>query len=135
MSLKPLFSTSQSITITLNSLANDAGANSSEISNATNLFMDIDLELDLKGSNAAESGYCEIYILRANATSDADTNENGLRVGTVTLNGTTAVHKTIRVENMPGYWTLRIVHKSSATYALDTTGNSAAFFGVNYQDI
>ena len=135
MSAKPLYGSSTSVTITLNSLANGSSANSNEINNTTNLALEDELTVNLTGSNAAESGIAEVFILRGDATSAIDDDGNAQRVGFVTLNGTTAVQKTIRVPDLPPFYKYRLTHTSSATYALGASGNSMDVRSVNIQDV
>ena len=135
MSAKPLFSGNQSVTIALNSAADGADVLSSELNNSANLFLDSDLEINLKGSNAAEAGSVAVYMLRGNATGELEDINNATRLGTVYLNGTAAVRKVVRVRELPSFYKLRAVHSSSGGYALDATGNGMAFLGVNVQDI
>lgn len=135
MSAKPLFSNNQPVTIALNSAADGADVLSNELNNSANLFLDSDLEINLKGSNAAEAGSVAVYMLRGNATGEVEDTGNATRLGTVYLNGTTAVRKVVRVQHLPNFYKLRAVHSSSGGYALDATGNGMAFLGVNIQDI
>jgi len=135
MSAKPLYSGSQSVTIALNSIADGADVSSNEIDNSTNLFLMDDLEVNLQGSNGAETGTAAIYMLRGNATGALDNTGNALRIGSVKLNGTTAVRKVFRVDDIPKFYKLRVVHTSSNLYALGAAGNSMAFLGVNIQDV
>jgi len=135
MSAKPEYSGEQSVTISLNSAADGADVSSSELDNSSNLFLDSDLEVSLKGSNASESGSVAIYILRGNATGDLEDTDNATRLGVVYLNGTTAVRKVIRIHELPAFYKLRAVHSSSNSYALDSSGNGMAFLGVNVQDV
>ena len=135
MSAKPLYSGDQSVTISLNSAADGADVLSDELNNSSNLFLDSDLEINLKGSDAAESGKVAIYILRGNATGELSDAGNALRLCTVNLNGIAAVRKVLRVHELAKFYKLRAVHSSSGGYALDSTGNDMAFLGINIQDV
>jgi hypothetical protein len=135
MSAKPLYSGPQPVTIALNSAVDGADVSSNEIDNSTNLFLMKDLEVNLQGSNAAEAGSVAIYMLRGNATGALDDVGNALRLGTVYLDGTTAVRKVIRLDNIPKFCKLRAVHSSSGAYALAGSGNGMSFLGVNIQDV
>jgi hypothetical protein len=135
MSAKPEYSANQTVTISLNSLADGSGVSSSEIDNSIDLFLDEDLEINLKGSNASESGKVVIYIQRGNATGNLEDVNNATRLTGVYLNGTAAVRKVLRVKDLPKFYELRAVHVSSGGYALDPSGNSMAFLGINIQDV
>ena len=135
MSAKPLYSGNQSVTISLNSAADGADVLSDELNNSSNLFLDSDLEINLKGSDVAESGSVAIYMLRGNATGELSDIGNALRLCTVSLNGATAVRKVIRVRDLPKFYKLRGVHSSSNGYALGGSGNGMAFLGLNIQDL
>lgn len=135
MSAKPLYSSEQTVTISLDSLADGSGVSSSEIDNSSNLFLDDDLEINLKGSNVGETGSVAIYMLRGNATGELEDVDNATRLGAVYLNGATAVRKVLRVRDLPKFYKLRAVHASSNSYALDSSGNSMAFLGINIQDV
>jgi len=137
MSAKPLYSATQSVTITLASLADGAGVSSSEIDNSTNRFLDADLEVDLTGNDAGESGHVAVYLRRGNDTGDLTTTEaeNMTRIGTVKLNGTTAVSSVLRVNDLPKFYSFHAIMKSSGAFALGATGNSMAFLGVNIEDV
>ena len=135
MSAKPEYSGAQAVTISLNSAVDGADVLSNELDNSSNLFLDSDLEIELKGSNASETGSVAVYVLRGNATGELEDLNNATRLGTVYLNGTTAVRKVVRVHELPKFYKLRAVHSSSGAYALDSTGNGMAFLGLNIQDV
>ncbi len=134
MSAKPQYSGNQPVTITLNSAVDGDDVSSDELDNSINLFLMDDLEVNLQGSNAAESGSVAIYIQRGNATGALENTGNATRIGSVYLNGTTAVRKVFRVDDLPQFYKLRAVHASSGGYALAATGNGMSFLGVNIQD-
>ena len=134
MSAKPEYSINQTVTISLNSVSDGADVSSNELDNSINLFLMDDLEINLQGGNAGETGTVTVYMLRGNATGELDDTGNALRLIRVNLNGTAAVRKVIRVHDLPKFYKLRAVHSSSGTYALGASGNSMAFLGVNTQD-
>ena len=134
MSAKPLYSGNQPVTIALNGVADGADVLSDELDNSVNLFLMDDLEINLQGSNAGETGSVTVYMLRGNATGQLDDIGNALRPARVKLNGTTAVRKVVRVDNIPKFYKLRAVYSSSGAYPLGGAGNSMSFIGVNIQD-
>lgn len=135
MSASPLYSSSQTVTIALNNIADGAEASSSEIDNSTNLFLEDDLEVNLAGGNAGETGRVSIHMLRGNAAGVLETTDNATQIGSVTLNGVSAVRKVIRVSNIPKFYKIRAVHASSGAYSLGASGNSMSFLGINIQDV
>lgn len=134
MSAKPEYSANQPVTIALNGVSDGADISSDELNNSVNLFLMDDLEINLQGGNAGETGSVTVYMLRGNATGELDDIGNALRLTRVSLNGTAAVRKVIRVHDLPKFYKLRAVHSSSGAYALGASGNSMAFLGVNIQD-
>ena len=134
MSAKPEYSANQPVTIALNGVSDGADILSDELNNSVNLFLMDDLEINLQGGNAGETGSVTIYMLRGNATGELDDIGNALRLTRVNLNGATAVRKVIRVDDIPKFYKLRAVYSSSGAYALGASGNSMAFLGVNIQD-
>ena len=118
MSAKPEYSANQPVTIALNGVSDGADISSDELNNSVNLFLMDDLEINLQGGNAGETGSVTIYMLRGNATGEL----------------ATAVRKVIRVDDIPKFYKLRAVYSSSGAYALGASGNSMAFLGVNIQD-
>lgn len=135
MSAKPLYGTRTSVTITLNSLANGALADSSEYNNTSDLFLGKWLEINAKGSNAGETGNLEIYAREGLVTGVLNGDSNLRRIGAVRLNGTTAVRRILFYDRPAPFYKIVCKQVSSSTFALDTTGNSAFDLGENLQDI
>jgi hypothetical protein len=132
---KPLFGASAALTITLNGLADGASALSNEIDNSVIRAYDDELTVNVVGSDVAESGSVDIYILRGDAAGHLSDAGNAERVCSVTLNGTTAVQRTVRVYDLPEFYQYRMVHRSSGGYALAASGNSASVKPVNPESI
>jgi len=135
MSAKPLYGANTSATITLDSLADGGDASSTEVDNSTTLALGLDVEVNLKGSNAGETGRVSIYLKRGNETGVLETDENATMIGSVALNGTTAVRKDIRVDDIPKFYMIYVKHASSSTYALNSTGNTIKYQPFNIQDV
>jgi len=132
---KPLFSSSTSLTVALNSLADGASALSNEVDNSINRTWDDELTVNLVGSNIAESGTVDIYILRGDATGHLSDMGNGQRVHSVVLNGTTPVQRTVRVTDLPPFYQYQFILKSSGAYPLGAAGNSASIIAVNPESV
>jgi len=132
---KQQFGTSTPLTVALNGLADGASALSNEIDNSVNRAFDDELTVNLVGSNVAESGTVDIYILRGDATGHLSDAGNGQRVHSVVLNGTTPVQRTIRVTDLPPFYQYRFVMRSSGTYALGAAGNSASVIAVSPESV
>jgi len=135
MSAKPLYGASAPVTVTLASLANGAFVDSDEHNNTTDLALTKMIEVNAVGSNVAESGSLVVYAREGLIAATGETDENLTRIGSVKLNGTTAVRKVLRYDNVAPFFTLAFKMSSSATYALNAVGNSANILSENIQDI
>lgn len=135
MSAKPLYSDRTTVTVNLNSLSNGAIVDSSEHDNTDDLSLAKIIEVNAVGSNAAESGTLIVYAREGLITAINETDENLTRIGSVTLNGTTAVTKVLRYDNPAPFFKIAFKQSSSATYALGAAGNSANILSENIQDV
>jgi len=135
MSAKPLYGTRTAVTVTLASLANGAMADSAEYDNTTDLALSKLIEVNAVGSNAAESGSLVVYARESLVTAEGETDENLTRIGSVALNGSTAVRKVLRYDNVAPFFKLTFKVQSSSTYALNAAGNSANILSENIQDV
>ena len=134
--VKPSYSAQSTIISTeLNSLANTSAATcTSEIDNTTNLYVEGLLDCYFNGAGAT-TGSVAVYALCGNATGELSTTANTSNMkylGSVELNGTTAVRKQLEINGIPKYWNVRVINNSGA--ALAASGNLIKFTGVNYTD-
>jgi len=124
------------ITTELNSLADTSAATATtEVDNSTNRYIEGFLDCYFNGAGAT-TGSVAIYILGGNATGELATtaNTSNMRyVGSVELNGTTAVRKQLTFSEIPKFWKVRVVNNSGA--ALAASGNLIDFTGINYADV
>lgn len=135
MSAKPLYGSRTAVTITLDSLSNGALADSSEYNNTSLLYLGKWIEVNATGSNAAEAGYLEIYAREGLVTGVLNGDSNLRRIGSVKLNGTTAVRKILYYDRPAPFYKIVAKQASSSTYALASSGNSMYYLGENIQDI
>ena len=121
------------VSVTLTSLADGSGADSSAIDNSSNKYIDADLEIKTNGT-ASSTDYVEVYILRSIDNSDFTDSANAELIGIVAMNGTTAVKNTIRIRNLPKYYKVRFVNNSGA--ALSSTGgdHAVSLLGIKFTD-
>lgn len=112
-------SAEDTLTITLTSLADGSGADSSAIDNSTDKFISADLSITTKGT-ASSSDLLEVYLLASNDNSVFTDSANAKLVGVVQMNGTTAVTDVLRINDLPKYYKIRMVNQSGA--ALSGTG-------------
>lgn len=136
MSLKPVYATTTAIQTTgLNSLADGSGNSSSEQDNTSNRYLDLRLDVTVAAA-AANTGHVEVYLLEGSTTAELSTtvNKSNMRfVGSVALNGTTAVRKSFFVQNAPEFWSSRVVNESGGSLA--SSANTVDFTGINYEDV
>jgi len=123
------------ISTELNSLANTSAANgTAEIDNSTNRYLDGYLDCYFNGAGAT-TGSVAVYALCGNATGELSTTaktSNMRYLGSVELNGTTAVRKQLQITDIPKYWKVRCINNSGA--ALAASGSLIKFTGINYTD-
>jgi hypothetical protein len=122
------FGADTAITITLNSLGNGSSAVSSAIDLGNPGPFSLTIEALLDGSAAGNTGNVEIYAQWSNDNSDFSDSLNDLLVGTVRMNGTTAVGKVFSMPVHARYLQLRAANNSGA--ALNSSGNTLRFVPV-----
>ena len=135
MSAKPDYGSRTAVTVTLNSLADDVIADSTEYDNTTDLALTKIIEVNATGSNAAEAGSLIVYARESLITATAETDENLTRIGSIILNGTTAVRGVVRYDSPAPFFKLAFKQVSSGGYALGASGNSAFILSENIQDV
>lgn len=126
------YGAASALTITLASLATGAAADSAAVDNATERYFDADLKLALVGAAAGNTGLCELYLLRSLDGIDFTDSVNAELVGTVKMNGTATVRKTLRIRELPRAWKLRLINMSGASLA--ASGHGAEIQGIRYSD-
>ena len=149
--IKQIFNTASTATITLASLANGSGRGSTAIDNSTNLFISADIRVRIRTNAAGTSstGYVEVYLIRSEdgtnygdgfgGTDAAYTPVNALLLGTINAvaNATTyqKVFDTAELGlTLPAKWCIGIVNRTGA--ALDSTaGNHSVTYREKYFDI
>ena len=149
--IKQIFNTGASATITLASLANGSGRASTAINNSSNLFISADIRVRIRTNAAGTSstGYVEVYLIRSEdgtnyddsfgATDAAYTPVNALLLGTISAvaNATTysKVFDTAELGlTLPSHWSIGVVNRTGA--ALDSTGgNHSVTYREKYFDI
>lgn len=133
--LKPLYGTKTSITISLNSLANGAVATSNAIDNSTNLFQDFLIEVVISGT-AAANAWLDVRLLSSEDNTNFGTWESGIPLGTIDLSASpqTAYFSLLNVLfQAPKYFKIAI--KNNSGNALAASGNSASYQGINIQSV
>jgi len=135
MSAKPLYGSNTPITVTLDNLANGAIADSTEFNNTALLGLGFRIGVDAKGSNAAEAGSLIVYARGGLVTGKLATDKNLTRIGSIVLNGDTAVYGEVLYESPAPFFKLSFKQASSGGYALGASGNSAFILSENIQDV
>jgi len=122
------------VTVTLTSLADTSGADSSAIDNSTNLYIDCDLEIKTNGL-AGSVDLLEVYLLSSVDNTDFTDSANAKPIGVVSLNGATAVKKTLRVYDLPKYYKFRFVNQSGAALSATSGDHVVSFLGIKYKSV
>lgn len=123
------------ISTELNSLANNGtAASTTEQDNTTNRYTagEFVCEFAAAGANV---GFVSVYLIEGSTSGSLSTTaqvQNARSIGTVQLNGTTAVRKTLRVNGLSKYWKVHVVNTSSG--ALAASGNAVKFTGLKLTD-
>lgn len=139
------------MTMTLTSLASGTGARESTVvSNSTNKFDDAIIQVQTNGSAAGNTAAVDFYVYAAlgdttytdaatgtDAAFTAANRKNAVWIGSVTLNGTTAVNCTLPKSVascfggiMPEKWGLIAVNNSGA--ALAASAGTISYQGITY---
>lgn len=127
-------SAEDTLTITLTSLANATGASSSAIDNSTDKFIGADLKVKTKGASGSNTGLLEIYLLGSNDNSDFADTANGKLVGSVLLNGTTSVIKTIRILELPKHFKIYALNNSGDALSATAGDHEMKLLGNTFTD-
>jgi len=133
--LKPSYSVVSTLTIPgLATLANTASATeTAEHDNTTDLFVDVEINLTFT-TGAAGTSTVDVYVLDGIATGVISTTaktSNMRRLGSVELNGTTAVAKTLTYNDVKPFWKLHFINNSGAAL----TSETVTMRGVNFTDV
>lgn len=129
---------SQTVTITIASLANNTAVASSAIDNSTNKFLEALVYIKVKSNAAGTSavGLVNVFVVRSpdGGTTYDDTTRTLIGTIPLTANATTVsgVFSTAPTGALGTHWKVSIENRSGA--ALDATGGShaASFAGVKY---
>lgn len=145
------YGTKTAIAVTaLNSLGSGSGMQSAVVDNTTNKFDDAMLQFASNGTVAGNTSQIDFYVYSAlgdtayadgasgsDATFTAANRKNSVYIGSMYLNGTTAVTCTLARTVaqcfggvMPAKWGLIAVNNSGA--ALAASGHSANYQGITY---
>lgn len=123
------------LTTELNSLANNSTAvSTSEYNNTSNRWMEGEVEVYVAASGA-NTGYVDLYLVEGTTTGNLATysqRQNARRIGSIQLNGTTAVRKRFFVDRLAPYTKAVIANISGGSLA--SSGNTVTLLGINYTD-
>jgi hypothetical protein len=128
---KPQYGSKTSITISLNSLANNTVATSNAIDNSSNLFQDYLIEVVISGT-ASSNAFCEVRLLPSEDGTNFGTWESGIPLGTIDLSVSpqTAYFSLLNaLFQAPKYFKIAVKNNTGA--ALASSGNSASYQGIN----
>ena len=137
--IKQKYGTSAAMTITLASLANNAGRGATAIDNSANLYISADIRVKIKtgATGVGANGYVAVYLIRSEdgvsfddafAGSDAAyTPKNAILLGIIEANANaTTYHKVFDIQQLgatlPKKWSIGILNKTAA--ALDATAGN-----------
>lgn len=128
----------QSVTITLASLANGSAATSSAIDNSTNKFLAANVRVKVKTNAAgtAATGSCSVFLVRSTDGGTDYDDSTGMFLGALpTVANATTYTRTFSTEqlgSLGSHWKVAVVNNSGA--ALDSTGGSheVEFAGIKY---
>ncbi len=127
------FGIDTAVTITLDNLANGSSATSSAVDLGNPGPFALSLEAKLDGSAAGNTGNVDIYAQWSNENTDFSDPLNDLLIGTVTMNGTTAVIKVFAAPVHARYVIIRAENNSGA--ALAATGNALRYVPVSVDQV
>jgi hypothetical protein len=128
---KPQYGSKTSITISLNSLANNSVAISNTIDNSDNLFQDYLIEVVISGT-ASSNAFCEVRLLPSEDGTNFGTWESGIPLGTINLSVSPQTAHFSLLNSLfqaPKYFKIAVRNNTGA--ALSSTGNSASYQGIN----
>lgn len=126
----------QTVTITIASLANGSAATSSAIDNSTNKFLSANVRVKVKSNASGTSATGSVQVLLCRSTDGGTDYDDGVFLGSIAViaNATTYA-KTFSTEQLGPigtHWKIILVNNSGA--ALDSTGGSheVEFSGIKY---
>jgi len=135
------FDNSNTITITLASLADGAIATSSTIDNSTDKFITADIQVKVRtGTGTDSGGGLTLFFLRSvdgGTTFDSTTNDTAEVLAGYNVNADSTDFRfsaeTTRLGALPSHWRIAIKNDSGA--ALDSTGSnhSVEFSGMKFE--
>jgi len=135
------YSNSNTITITLASLADDAIATSSTIDNTSDKFISADIQVKLRTSTGVGiAGTVSLFMLRSvdgGTDFDLTANDNSEIIGTFSTSQDSTDYRfsidTTRMGLLPSLWRLAVKNESGA--AFDATGSnfSAEYAGKKFE--
>lgn len=138
--LKPSYAAATALTITLNSVANNASATSSTVTNAANLYSDAMVELLITtGTGTTAAGYIEVFVKGSIDNTDFASDAADRKVASFAAPTASTVYKCIFSLAsgyggvLPQYWQIRVRNATGA--ALAASGNSAAFSGIQLTSV
>lgn len=136
--IKQKLANSASATITLASLANNAGRGTTAIDNSSILALEADIAVKIKtaSSGVSTTGYLDVYLIRSEdgtnyddsfgGTDGAFTAVNAYKLGSITANANATtyyeVFNTAISGNLPRKFCIGVVNNTGA--ALDGTGSN-----------
>jgi hypothetical protein len=122
------FGTTTAFTITLNSLGDTSGVNSSSVDLGNPAPVSIGIHVVLDGASASNTDFVEWYIKWSEDNSAFTDDNNAEPVKATLMNGTTAVDHVFAVPVQARYMQLRAVNESGA--GLAASGNSAEYYEI-----
>lgn len=134
------YGTATSLTVTgLSTLANGSSATSDTVSNTTNLFLDVLIEvLVTTAAGATATGVVEIYAKGSIDGTDFDDDSNDKWIGTISLPSAGAGSRKRVVTlasafggSVPASWQIRIKNSSGAAL----TAGSVQYLGITAQSV
>lgn len=132
---KASFTNSQSITITLASLANGSTNASNAIDNSTNLFLSANVQVKVRtgSSGAAATGVTNVYLVRSadGGTTYDDSTRTLLGTLATNANSTTYINtwSTEPLGQLGTHWKIAVENRSGGTFDSTAGNHSAAFAG------
>lgn len=114
----PKWASEAAVSITLASLADSASVTSSAVDNNTAPQAEFWLEGAFTGDSSSNTGYVNIYI---NPGIDGTNHGQSFLLGSILMNGTSAVPFSLLILNPPPYFTVTVENASGD--ALDSSGN------------
>jgi len=137
-----LYTTSNTITITLASLADDAYAVSSTIDNSSTKFVSADIQVEIRTGTGTAAGknIVTLFVLRSvdgGTDFDLTANENAEIVGVFNANADSTDFRfsvdTTRMGLLSSHWRLAVKNESGATFDSTASNFSARYTGRTFE--